>query len=522
MRPHRRILLALTILLAGGSLGLTAAYGLRLRSQSYRRDVERELSAFFELPCEVTRIRGRTFSSRAFEGVKIYLPDRRDQIFSCATAVWHELERRGEPVNRLDLLDGILILGSDRWDNSDYRQVLESGLAHDFSELNLSEVEMSNFEIAFDRGNLSIRCRQASGTIDMSQAEVGVARLSAYELNGHPVDEGVRIHARFSPRSGIEVSELNLSLPEVPLTSIGLAPALGGEITRGRFAGRVRYLDQLPSGLPEVLIEGELQDADLSELTRGVHLGPFQGNFSVIVDNARLYDSVVTHFQGRGYITDLGFGAFAPLMERSDLSGSASFHVDEVDVALGRINRLRLDGIVRDLSLQEWLQRWGQGSAKGQLEVRVNNLDIMGETIKSADIVITAAPPEDGPGTIDRALLVGVAEKVLNFSWPQALPQGILPKQVEYVQFGVRLHVQDNRLRILGTHGAGNDTILTVKMPSGFKRLFGDSFALVKEPSGTIELGGYLTDLFQRIRTYDPTRVRQWWESRRKDAPGDS
>lgn len=517
MRPHRKFLLALTILLAGGSLGLTAAYGFRLRSRSYRHEVERELSAFFELPCEVARIRGRTFSSRAFEGVKIYLHDRRDQVFSCRTAVWHELEQQGKPVNRLDLLNGVLILGSDQWDRSDYRQLLQSSLGHDFAELNLSQVLMSNFEIAFDRGNLSIRCRQASGTIDMSQSDLGIARLSAYELNGQPVDEGVRIHARFSPKSGIEVSELNLSLPEVPLASIGVGPALGGEITQGRFAGRVQYLDQATSDEPEVLIEGELADADLSELTRGVHLGPIQGRFSVVVDQARLYRSVVTHFRGRGDITDFSFNAFAPLLERSSLSGSASFHVDEVDLALGRINRLRLEGIVRDLSLQEWLQRWGHGSAQGQLAVRVNNLDVVGETIKSADVVITAVPPENKPGTIDRTLLVGVAEKVLNFSWPQSLPKGILPKQVEYTKFGLRLHVQDNRLRILGNHGTDNDTILTVKAPAGLRRLLGDSIGLVKEPSGTIDLGPHLANLLRQIRTYDPDHVRQWWESQQHD-----
>ena len=89
MQPHRKIILALTLLLVGGSLSFTTAYGLRLRSDSYRHKVEAGLSSFFKLPSEIGRIRGRTFSSRAFEDVTVHLPDRRDRVFSCKTAIWH-------------------------------------------------------------------------------------------------------------------------------------------------------------------------------------------------------------------------------------------------------------------------------------------------------------------------------------------------------------------------------------------------------------------------------------------------
>lgn len=506
MRPHRKIILALTVLLAGGSLGFTASYAVRLHSEAYRVEVERDLGAFFELPCEVGRVRGRTFDSRAFEDLVIFLPDRRDQVFSCKTAIWHEQEQDGEEVRNLDLIDGVLILGSDKWVHDDYRTVIRSGLDHDFEELRLSEVRMSDFDIRFDRGDLSIRCSRASGLIDMSDPGTGIARLHAYELNGHTVHDGVRIRALFSPKNGIEISELVLTLPEVPLASIDIGVAVAEEITRGRFAGRVEYRDSEGDRPSEVRLAGNLVDADLSELTCHLPFGPLEGDVSINVDDARLSDSLVTHFRGRGRITNLSFAAFAPFLKLPDLSGSASFNLDPVDISLGHVNRLRIDGHIRDLSLEELLHVWGKGSATGMLSIRVNNLDIVDDNIKSADIEITALPPKGGTGTLDRTLILGVAERLLNFTWPSALPQNLIPDQLEYTQFGMRLLVKDNRLRILGTHGDGNDTIMTI-------RVRGYSFGLVKEQSGTTDLTPYLADLLRRIRDYDPDRVREWWAS---------
>ncbi len=516
MNTQRKIILLVTVVLAGGSLAATSVYALRLHSDAYRREIERYLSLFFDLPCEVARIRGRTFSSRAFEDVQIYLPDRRDRVFSCKTAIWHEEEADGQEQNRLELENGLLVLGSDRWLYSDYRQILRSGLEHDFEALDLAEVDLSDFEIAFDRGELSIRCRQTSGKIDMREAGRGVARLHAYELNGHAVHDGVGIHARFSPRNGVEIEQLTLALPRVPLTSIGVGPALGGDVTRGQFAGRIRYADQGASERPEVFLDGELLDGDLAELTRRVPFGPFEGKFSVDVDQIRIAEGLVTHFHGRGTIDEFVLAGFAPLLGVPRLSGSASLRVDEAAIALGRIDRLRLEGQLRDVVLQEVLRKWGKGAATGVLSVRVNNFDLAGERIESADVEITALPPKRRPGVIDRAMLLSVAEKALGFTWPEALPQGILPEEVEYTRFGVRLQVQDNTMRILGTHGEDGDTILTVRTPAALQRFFGKTIGLVKEPSGTIDLTPHLAAFFERLRDYDPQRVRDWWESKQQ------
>lgn len=510
MPLQRRILLALSVLLVGGSLTWTTGYAIHLRSDSYRKSVEADLSNFFELPCEVGRIRGLTFSSRSFQDVAIWLPGRRDQIFSCRDAVWHESKEHQEERHELDLVDGVLTLGSDRWVKEDYKQVLESGLGHNFEDLHLSRVGLSGFEVSFHRREFAVRCRETSGTIDMSDPKDGVARLHAYELNGQPISQGVQIYARFLPTHGVQVKELILSLPTVPLEAIGLDRLLGGEVTRGRFSGSVQFLQKGVE--PEVWVRGDLEDADLAELTRRVPLGPLSGRFSVNVDRARLAGEVVTHLRGRGRIEELSLASFAPLLGAEELGGQASFDFDVVDLALGHVNRLRFGGVVKGLSLESWLAPWGHGSITGQLSIRVNNVEVVKDQIQSADIEMTVIPPTGGKGMIDRTLLLWAAEQAFHFTWPKSLPQSLLPEKVEYTEFGVRLLVRDNRLRVLGTHGEDGDTILTVKIG-------GMAFGVIQEQPGVIDLEPLLSDLFNRARTYDPARVREWWERRSSSRP---
>jgi hypothetical protein len=504
MALHRKILLALSILLVGGSLTWTAAYGLHLRSESYRREVEDDLSKFFELPCDVGRIRGRTFSSRSFEDVAIWLPDRRDRVFHCKQATWHEKETGTRAANELDLFDGVLVLGSDRWVKSDYRQLLESGLGHDFQRLNLHRVGMERFEIAFDRGGLALRCRETSGNIDMTNPMDGIASLVAYEMNDHRVSQGVRIHARFLPTKAIAVSEMILSLPSMPLAVLSARSPAFGRITSGRFTGTVQYVAQ--DALPELWVTGDLDDADLSEVTRSLPTGPLQGRISVKLFGARFQSGVVTHLRGHGQVRDLALAPFAPLLRRESLAGTASLRLDAVDLAEGRVNHLTVSGQATGLSLAEWLRPLGHGSATGRLTVRINHLDFQDDMIKSADIELSLRPREGQPGTIDRELLLAAAEKVLKFTWPASVPESILPDKVSYVECGVRLLVRDNQLRILGTHGDNSDTILTISV-------FGQPIGVVGEQPGTIDLGPWVARALDRLRSYPPDRIRDWWEA---------
>lgn len=505
MLVHRKILLVAATLAVIGPLTWTAGYGLHLRSSSYRQEVEADLSAFFELPCTVGAIRGRTFSSRAFHDVDIFLPDRRDRVFFCREAVWREENEQGRESNELDLVGGVLNLGSESWHKEDYRQVLESGLGHDFADLHLARVSMEAFEINFSRANLALYCRDTSGLLDFGDPAEGIARLHAYELNGRRVHQGVQIHARFQPTKGVRVSELALSVPRLPLESLGLGGVLGGEITRGSFEGSLEYRDE-PE--PEVWLRGELEDVQLSELTALLPFGPLKGALSVHVDAARVVRSVATHFRGRGRVQHLQLGPIAELIGLGNLSGEANFDLDAIELALGRVERLRFSGMVIGMSLEEWMTPLALGRATGVVIFRVNNVEIVNDDIKSADIEITVRPAEGEAGTLDRSLLMFAAQKWLNFTWPASVPERILPEKVEYEEFGVRLLVRDNLMRILGTHGPNGDTILTI-------RVAGMAFGVVKEQSGAVDLGPHLERLRERARSYRGEEVRQWWETRR-------
>ncbi|MFQ5424156.1 MAG: hypothetical protein ACE5F9_09270 [Phycisphaerae bacterium] len=510
MRPHRLVLLLISVVVVGGSLGLSAGYGLYHRSDAYRHRVEADLSEFFEMPCDVGRIRPRSFSGRDFENVTLWLPDRRDRVFFCERATWREVERAGGPTNELDLLSGVLTLGTDRWQTTDYYKVFASGLGHDFEDLDLSRVGLSDFEVSFARRNLSIHCRQTGGTIDMSDPAEGVAHLVAYELNGYRVRQGVQIVARFSPRNGVEVSELFLELPEVPLARIGLSPTLGSGISCGRFAGGIEYCSASP--VDEVILRGTLTDVDLSEFSDRLPFGPVRGQLSVTVDEARMAGSVVTHLRGRGEITGLSLDSFAPLLRRDFLAGEADLNIQWVDLALGHVNRLVLDGRVDGLALEAILNPLGRGAAAGTLAIEVHSLRVVDDAIESADIEITAVPPAGRAGTIDRTLLLNAAQTAAHFSWPDWLPSSLVPDEIEYSRFGVRLLVRDNKMRILGTHGADGKTILTI-------RLAGRSFGVVKEQSSQIDLTPWIDRLLARARSYDPDGVRRWWKSRSGDHP---
>lgn len=502
MPVQRRLILGLVVFVAGGSVAVTAGYAIHLRSERHRLGVEAELTEFFHLPCEVGQIRGSTFSSRRFENVVIHLPDRRDQVFSCTNATWHEDSVDGSLVNRLEMKGGTLMLGSEHWEKGDYRTVLESGLGHDFAELNLRRVDIADFQVVFRQGGFSIRCAGVEGVVDMQSGEHGVARLRAYRLNDAPVDEGVSIAARFDVRNGLNVTDVALELPTVPLASIGLDATLGASAPQGRFSGEVRYLRPKSDQPPEIRVSGKLTDAQLRELTQRVPFGPFEGHASVDVDEARISNSLVTHLRGGGSIQNLSLASFAGMLNLEKLSGRASLAVDPVHISLGQIHRLRMEGRVEGVMLDEFLGAIAQGNATGRLTIRVQNFDIEENAIKAADIEVVAVPPPGRPGTIDRKLILSAAQRFLDFTWPDSLPQSILPEKLEYVQFGARLLIRDNQLRILGTHGASGDVILTI-------RVFGQDFGVVKQRPGAIDLTPAINELLDRVRSYDPHRVRE-------------
>ncbi|MEE8170113.1 MAG: hypothetical protein V3T70_06155, partial [Phycisphaerae bacterium] len=255
-------LLVMSFLAVGGSVAAHLSLGVYLNSNAYRVRVEQAVGAFFDLPCDIAAAHPLTFSSKVYEGVRIWLPDRRDRIFECSRAVWREYQVDGAPAVNLDLIDGTIAFGTDKWHLEDYRRVLESALGGEMDELR--RVRLDGFEISFRRRDLLLSCAQAAGTIDYETPEVGIVSLEAYVFNGRPVREPIRVHARFQPSGDALIEHMIVAIPEVELAALGLDAAVGGNITRGRFSGRLEFHEARPQA--RLTISGRAYNIDLAQL----------------------------------------------------------------------------------------------------------------------------------------------------------------------------------------------------------------------------------------------------------------
>ncbi len=293
----------------------------------------------------------------------------------------------------------------------------------------------------------------------------------------------------------------------MPLAAAGIEAALRTRTTSGSFSGRIEYRGA--SGDPEVRVSGRLQDLLLREVTAALPFGPINGLLDVAIDRAVIRQGLVTHLTGRGRARDVLAADFAPLLGRDTLAGRAELNIRTIDAALGHLHQLVIDGRLEGVSLGELTSLLGRGSATGTLHVTINAMRVVDDRIDWADVQIEAIPPESHEaGTIDRELLLGAAQEVLDFTWPESIPKQVLPEKIEYARFGVRLIVSRNRLRVAGTHGRDNDTILTI-------RLFGRAIPVIHSLRREIDLTPYLEQLGERIRSSDPREIRDWWRERR-------
>lgn len=507
------MLLVASLLLVGGSIAATAGYGLRLRSSAHRLQTQQRLSAFLNLPCDIGEIRPLTFSSRAFDRVEVHLADRRARVFQCAQAVWHERGPAAQRVNDLDLFDGTLAVSADRWQREDYAQVLRSGLEHDFEAIRLGEVRLHDFRLEYRQGLLRLTCARAEGVVTFAGDAAGTARLAAPVINGYTTVEPALISATFSPRAvrTAGVRELVLAVPTVPLRVLGIDALLPAPTTRGRFAGRIEY--RAGAEAPQLSLAGRLEDASLAELTGGLASGPIRGTLDVAIDEARVVDRTVTRLIGRGEIHALKLRDLSALFNQP-LDGTADLNVGMADVALGHVNRLIVDGVAEEVSLEPLSALFGQSRITGSLRIQINALRIRNDRIEWADVEVQALPPAgQKEGTIGRKLLLNGLEKGLAFQWPESVSPEVLPERIAYTRLEMRLLVRDNRLRVLGTHGLRNNTILTI-------RILGTEVGVVRTLSHEIDLTPHILRLRESLARRDPHELEQWWRRRAHPAVG--
>ncbi len=508
MLRRRKILLAISLLLGLGSLGATGGYAAYLRSDGYRARTEADLAAFLNVPVSLGRVTPLSLSSRMLSDVDVFLPRRNAKVFTCRRVVWEQQQRDGRAAYSIDLRDGALMAGERTWDKSDYQTILQTGLGHDFASLGIGEIHLTDMDVFWRGRTIGIQLDDASGVILFAPDGTGQAAAAARSLNGRPVATPINIAAHFTPGAQLTLHEVTLTVPTIDLAALDLPAIVDRDRATGSFAGRVVY-----SELPEahrISFSGALHDADLYAITGRVIGGPFNGQVDVEIEDATFLNDDPSSFRFRGRLSDLDVEQIVPMLQSPDARGKAELRVQQAVLAPRRIEYLSATGQAEDVSIEAVTRIIGKGVVTGRLQITVNKLLIEDDKIAQADLTLHAVPPEGKPGTIDRQVLINAAQQFLKLDISKLLPSFI--QNVEYTRIGARLIIEGDTLRLRGTHGPNNDTLITVK-------LLGRDWDAVKAPAQTFAIPDLIALSRQHVGTAreEYGRVRDWWKRQHAD-----
>jgi len=505
MLTRRKILLVVTIVVVLGSLTSTISYALHLRSRGLRERITADLSGQLKMDLDIGAVTPWSFSGRRFDDIAVRLPERETQIAKLGYAVWREEHTGSTESFALDISDGWLLVGAGHWTPEDYQRLLESGFGHDFAALRLTEVNVHNVDFCWRHADFAMTAPAANGVIFFEEGR-GRAILTADRLNDTTVDEPIHISARFTPGEGMVFQQAEIRVGAIPLQALGLDSLLGTPVTAGTFTGRITYRD---AAQPHWTVEvgGSLTGACLEELTAQVIGGPFTGRVDVTIDRALFAPGPDSRTQLQslcfaGQLLNLQLAQFAPLFREPGLNGRIDFTVHQLEYANHDLEYVRLSGKAADVSLEALTHLLGYGVVTGRLEVRINALAIVDNVIQFADVDLIAVPPENGPAFIEKAALASVGREVFGLDL-----EPILPERVQYVRMGMKLLLDREGLRVRGTHGPDNRTILTIS-------LWGREVGILKQPEEAYLVEDIVALVRSRLKDYDSEQFIRWWTER--------
>ncbi len=468
-------------LLALGSLAGSAGYAVYLRSDGYRLESARRLSDYLELPSEIAEVRPRSSSTRQFNGVSIYLPDRRGRVLFCQEALLRYVPGPGRPDDyEIELHGGTAEISTRTWLREDYRRLLESGLRPSFDPGGPRRVMFRGMDVHFARDRFHLRLDDASGMVAFPEDARGEARIRCKCLNGQDTAEFVTLSAMFSPRNGgIRVDRVELSTPRLPLGILRLADLIGAPIAAGDFQGRLAYSES--DGARALELSGSCYDVDLSEWSRALSPTPWRGRCPDLeLIECRVVNRAPQRIRFRGALKDVELGDVLAPFGLADLGARATLRVSDADLGLEGIERLSASGECRRVSIESLTRRLGWGEMTGVVDLVITSLEIRRNRLVELDARLLVDDAFDPPNRISRRLLTEVVSRALHFTLPP-----ILPDNIAYTRCGVRFDVRDESLRLFGTHGAREKTILTV-------RAGGVDIPLIFEPENPVDLTPWL------------------------------
>jgi hypothetical protein len=496
MRSARGAAFALLLLIYIACIGASAGTAWYLRSEAYRNDCANRLTDALDMESQIGRVRPHSWTARDFENVEVWLPQRRALAAHVDLARYAYLKPR-TPAGDYELMlqGGRCEISARTWLRRDVRYVVESSLEAGFSPDGPRRVLFRDFDIRLERDRLAAALTHAAGTVEFAEGQKS-ARAAAVcrEFNGHFTDDPVSLAAEFSPRTGggIRIDSLKLTVPALPLRTLGIESLAGMRLHSGTFSGRLEYMEQETGRC--VVLAGECRDLSLAELTRPFLSRPMRGECPQIqLTELSLNDRIPERLSFSGRLTGLRLGDLLQFWGGPPLEADLELDVREAQFSREGIERFVARGHSAGVSLRA-LSSWiGAGAMSGRATLRIHDLTIVDSRLVNLEARLEVDPDADEACWISNEL----ARAAAKFA-PQVTLPPVLPERIGYARLGVEMKVDDETLYILGTHGERNRAVLTLAPPWGLV------LPPISEPKAPITLGQWL----------DPAREegRRWLE----------
>jgi hypothetical protein len=515
MPRWRLILLVLLATVTFGSLLITGGVAWYLRSGWYRAACAQRLSAQLGLPADIAHVRPRTHRITEFDGIRVWLPERRDEVAHCRQALAIEKPTPDNPdAYELELDGGRCEISTRTWLREDYRMMLESGLRPGFDPTGPRRVRFRAMRVLIRRDQFEMVLDDASGRVLFDDPQLGRATAACNNLNGYTSEEPVTLQAEFSPlTSGIRLNSVTLDVPELPIRSVALQSLTGLALESGTFLGRVAYHETATGR--DLTIAGKVLDVPLAECTAGLFEKPWRGVAAAVeLDELSFVDDVPQRIHFRGLLTGVVLEDLLEPLGLAAVGGEVLVRVRDAAVSHAGIDSFIASARCDDLDLASLTSALEWGTITGRGRVVIDDITIVDNRLVSldAEIHVAPAPPED-PNYLDRTLLATVLQQATQMTIPRALLDR-LPERIPYSRLGVRLEVRDELLDVLGTHGPKERCILTV-------RIAGQDVPAIFEPADAINLTPQLDELRVRLQAHLREALRRAAE-RGAAAPADS
>lgn len=493
--------LALGLVASVAATGGTAWY---LRSAGYRAWCSRQLEDVLHLPSAIGAVTPRSLQSREFNEVHVWLPQKRDSVFHCRSAIY---EARPTPQDReayvLQLSDGACEISTRTWLAADYRYVVESGLRPGFMPGGPDEVSFSGMDVVIARDTFRMRLQQAAGSVRFESERHGTAAVFCRTFNGHTAADPVTLTAAFSPQSGgVRIDRLELSTPALPLRIVGLGDLFGARIESGEFRGRLSYAESAAGRL--LMVSGRCEGLALREFIAPLLPGDVSGTCDELeLLELRVVDRVPQRLRFRGVIRGTQLGQLLAPLGFERLGGATTLQVREADLTSAGIAAFSASGECRGASLDGLTTGLQLGRASGRVNITISDLRVVDNRLVALDAELRIDEAGDEPLWVDGELLTTVAQRALGDQLPAFLRLGP-GTRISYKHLGVRLDVRDEQLRLLGTHGPRSAVILTVP-------LLGRDVAAFSEPAEPIDLRPYLDEARRQAAAAAAARWPAHW-----------